>query len=101
MDAPFPTDEQQFTADERISFSRLDNKYIAVRDDGAEFEFDAASKSWLPTDEGDEPLDDVEEFNGAPSIPDTDGGNRRRRREDGDEGAEVCFSPVCDRIARC
>jgi len=45
---PFPTDAQEFDADERISFSRLDNKFIGVLDDGSEFEWDAQLKRWIP-----------------------------------------------------
>jgi HIV Tat-specific factor 1 len=45
---PFPTKPEEFDQDERISFSRLDNKYIAVQDDGTEFEFDDSSKRWVP-----------------------------------------------------
>ncbi|KAG6057344.1 hypothetical protein E4U17_001421 [Claviceps sp. LM77 group G4] len=56
MDLTFPTDVQEFDADDRISFSRLDNKFIAVHDDGTEYEFDAEWKRWLPTEE--EPLDE-------------------------------------------
>ncbi|KAI3328943.1 hypothetical protein HD806DRAFT_481164 [Xylariaceae sp. AK1471] len=44
---PFPTDPQQFANDERISFSRLDNKHIGVLDDGSEFEWDAQLKRWI------------------------------------------------------
>lgn len=44
----FPTDPEEFDKDERISFSRLDNKYIAVQDDGTEYEFDEGLKRWLP-----------------------------------------------------
>lgn len=44
----FPTDIEEFDKDERISFSKLDNKYIAVQDDGTEYEFDAGLKRWLP-----------------------------------------------------
>ncbi|KAJ4416532.1 hypothetical protein N0V85_002253 [Neurospora sp. IMI 360204] len=44
----FPTDPEEFDKDERISFSKLDNKYIAVQDDGAEYEFDEGLKRWLP-----------------------------------------------------
>ncbi|OTA97006.1 hypothetical protein M434DRAFT_392452 [Hypoxylon sp. CO27-5] len=44
----FPTDPQEFDQDERISFSKLDNKYIAVQDDGSEFEWDAQLKRWIP-----------------------------------------------------
>jgi HIV Tat-specific factor 1 len=46
---PFPTDPQEFGNDERISFSRLDNKYIGVLDDGSEFEWDAQLKRWIST----------------------------------------------------
>ncbi|KAK4185514.1 putative nuclear mrna splicing factor-associated protein [Podospora australis] len=34
--------------DERISYSKLDNKYIAVQEDGTEFEFDEGLKRWIP-----------------------------------------------------
>ncbi|KAI8632400.1 hypothetical protein F5Y19DRAFT_362991 [Xylariaceae sp. FL1651] len=44
-----PTDPQEFDSDERISFSRLDSKYIGVLDDGSEFEWDAQLKRWIPT----------------------------------------------------
>ena len=44
----FPTNIEEFDQDERISFSKLDNKYIAVQDDGTEYEFDPALKRWLP-----------------------------------------------------
>lgn len=52
----FPTDIQEFDADDRISFSKLDNKFIAVHDDGTEFEFDNDQKQWLPLK--DDPIDD-------------------------------------------
>lgn len=55
MDITFPTDIQEFDADDRISFSRLDNKFIAVHDDGTEFEFDTELRRWVPAEE--EPLD--------------------------------------------
>lgn len=89
MAATFPIDEQQFAADERISFSRLDNKYIAVHDDGAEFEFDATGKRWVPTDDDEELLNATDDINGIASTSDADPANRRRRREDGDDGTEV------------
>ena len=44
----FPTDPAQFDNDDRISFSRLDNKHIAVQSDGHEYEFDADLRRWLP-----------------------------------------------------
>ncbi|KAI1811791.1 hypothetical protein GGS20DRAFT_561373 [Poronia punctata] len=45
---PFPIDPQEFETDDRISFSRLDNKHIAVLDDGSEFEWDSQLKRWVP-----------------------------------------------------
>ena len=51
----FPTDISEFDSDERISFSRLDNKYIAVQDDGTEFEFDQGLKRWIPLADDDVP----------------------------------------------
>lgn len=50
----FPTDIAKFNEDERISFSKLDGKYIAVQEDGNEFEFDQALKRWIPHAEDDE-----------------------------------------------
>ncbi|TLD23244.1 hypothetical protein PspLS_07552 [Pyricularia sp. CBS 133598] len=44
----FPTDPAEFDNDERISFSRLENKYIAVQEDGAEYEWDGGLKRWIP-----------------------------------------------------
>lgn len=46
--SPFPTDPSEFDADDRISFSKLDNKFLLVQDDGSEFEFDDALKRWVP-----------------------------------------------------
>lgn len=46
--AAFPTDPNQFDSDERISFSKLDRKFLLVQDDGTEFEFDDAIKRWIP-----------------------------------------------------
>ncbi|KAF7951462.1 hypothetical protein EAE96_006771 [Botrytis aclada] len=46
--APFPTIPEEFDADDRISFSKLDQKYLLVQDDGTEFEFDDAIKRWIP-----------------------------------------------------
>ncbi|RFU36030.1 hypothetical protein B7463_g373, partial [Scytalidium lignicola] len=45
---PFPTDPEEFDSDERISFSKLDNKFLLVQEDGAEFEFDNTLKRWVP-----------------------------------------------------
>ncbi|CZR62080.1 related to cold sensitive U2 snRNA supressor [Phialocephala subalpina] len=44
----FPTNAEEFDSDDRISFSKLDNKFLLVQDDGTEFEFDDAIKRWIP-----------------------------------------------------
>ncbi|KAL8987078.1 MAG: hypothetical protein Q9177_003687, partial [Variospora cf. flavescens] len=44
----FPTNPEDFDADDRISFSKLDNKFILETEDGQEFEFDDALKRWIP-----------------------------------------------------
>lgn len=43
----FPTDPSEFDRDPRISFSKLDNKYILETDDGQEFVYDNAIKRWV------------------------------------------------------
>ncbi|TDZ13008.1 Splicing factor U2AF-associated protein 2 [Colletotrichum spinosum] len=52
---PLPTSIDKFAGDERISFSKLDNKYLAVLDDGTELEFDPKSATWAEA--ADEPLE--------------------------------------------
>lgn len=87
MDLPFPTDIQEFDGDDRISFSRLDNKFIAVHDDGTEFEFDAHLKRWVPAEE--EPLDHEEHSYGQDSLAQELQGGTRKRRLDTENGSEV------------
>lgn len=45
----FPNNPEDFDADDRISFSKLDNKFVLVQEDGTEFEFDDALKRWVST----------------------------------------------------
>jgi HIV Tat-specific factor 1 len=44
----FPIDPQTFDADDRISYSTLDQKFLLVADDGSEYEFDDALRRWIP-----------------------------------------------------
>ncbi|KAJ5082661.1 hypothetical protein N7532_011704 [Penicillium argentinense] len=44
-----PTDESKFDRDPRISFSKLDGKYILKTEDGQEFVYDEAIKRWVHT----------------------------------------------------
>lgn len=44
----FPQFSEDFDADPRISFSKLDGKFVLEADDGQEYEFDDALKRWVP-----------------------------------------------------
>ncbi|KAG5928498.1 hypothetical protein E4U42_000570 [Claviceps africana] len=97
MDLTFPTDVQEFDADDRISFSRLDNKFIAVHDDGTEYEFDPEWKRWVPTEE--EPLEDGEAARHAGQTSEVDSQRGARRPRGGEHGAEQSTRPSKKRKA--
>lgn len=44
----FPQTPDEFDADPRIFFSKLDNKFILEIDEEHEFEYDDALKRWVP-----------------------------------------------------
>lgn len=44
----FPQNLEEFDADPRVSFSKLDQKFILEADDGQEYEYDDALKRWVP-----------------------------------------------------
>ena len=44
----FPQNPEEFDADPRISFSKVDNKFILETDEGQEYEYDDALKRWVP-----------------------------------------------------
>lgn len=44
----FPQNPEEFDADSRVSFSKLDNKFILEVDDEHEYEYDDALKRWVP-----------------------------------------------------
>ena len=44
----FPQNPEEFDADPRVSFSKLDSKFILEAENGEEFEFDNALKRWVP-----------------------------------------------------
>ncbi len=81
--ASFPTNPAEFDQDERISYSRLDNKYIAVHDDGTEFEFNPQQKTWSIIEEEDDAVADdavlVENVARQESIDRLDGDSRKRK----------------------
>lgn len=90
MAQSFPTDVQEFDADDRISFSKLDNKFIAVHDDGSEFEFDADSKLWAPVDDLD---DNAHEYGGERSSTTPVDDAASRKRKNGSD--QVSKHPAC------
>ncbi|CEN62350.1 hypothetical protein ASPCAL08986 [Aspergillus calidoustus] len=45
----FPQDPSEFDSDPRISFSKLDNKFILETEDGQEYSYDTILKRWIPT----------------------------------------------------
>lgn len=45
----FPQDPSDFDSDPRVSFSKLDDKFILEADDGQEYEYDDALKRWILT----------------------------------------------------
>jgi len=44
----FPQSPSAFDDDPRVSFSRLDDKYILETDEGNEYEWDSDLKRWVP-----------------------------------------------------
>lgn len=44
----FPQTPEEFDSDPRVSFSKLDNKFILEVDDEHEYEYDDALKRWIP-----------------------------------------------------
>ncbi|OJJ63494.1 hypothetical protein ASPSYDRAFT_38062 [Aspergillus sydowii CBS 593.65] len=45
----FPQDPSEFDNDPRISFSKLDDKFILETEDGQEYSYDTILKRWIPT----------------------------------------------------
>ncbi|EER27980.1 hypothetical protein D8B26_005893 [Coccidioides posadasii str. Silveira] len=84
----FPTDPSQFDSDPRISFSKLDNKFILETEDGEEYSYDTVLKRWIPW------LDDslVEQQREAYKVKGVDENEpavkqQRKKRKQNDDGA--------------
>ncbi|TGO08080.1 hypothetical protein BTUL_0227g00180 [Botrytis tulipae] len=96
--APFPTNPEEFDSDDRISFSKLDQKYLLVQDDGTEFEFDDAIKRWIPV--LDEALLEEQQkaykVSGVDESEPVDAIKRKRKQEyvnGEDEGGRIVKAP--------
>ena len=46
---PFPQTQNDFASDPRVSYSKLDKKWILEDDDGSEWEFDEDLNKWVPS----------------------------------------------------
>ena len=44
----FPTSPSAFDDDERVSYSRADEKYILETAEGGEYEWDSSLRRWIP-----------------------------------------------------
>lgn len=101
----FPTDPAQFDADDRISFSKLDNKYIGVQDDGTELEFDASLKRWIPiADEADEALIQQQQqgyIAGSPSDASSSGPSQGKKRKQDHSDNGYGYEVSCARMHIC
>lgn len=45
----FPQDPAEFDSDPRVSYSKLDDRFILETEDGEEFTYDTVLKRWIPT----------------------------------------------------
>lgn len=79
----FPVNPEEFDSDNRISFSKLDNKYVLVQDDGSEYEFDENLGRWVST--VDEALLEEQQkayrVSGVDENEPVDAGRKKRKNE--------------------
>lgn len=45
----FPQDPAEFDSDPRVSFSKLEDRFILEAEDGQEYTYDTVLKRWIPT----------------------------------------------------
>ncbi|KAL4809554.1 hypothetical protein BDV18DRAFT_132327 [Aspergillus unguis] len=87
----FPQDPSDFDSDPRISFSKLDDKFILETDDGQEFSYDTILKRWIPTVD-DDLLRQQQEAYKVEGVDDDDDEQagaqklKKKRKQSGEEG---------------
>jgi len=95
----FPINPEEFDSDDRISFSKLDNKFLLVQDDGTELEFDDAIKRWIPI--VDEALLEEQQkayiVTGVDEMEPAEAAKRKRKKEyvNGEDVCPVSFHFQC------
>ncbi|KAL3420892.1 nuclear mrna splicing factor-associated [Phlyctema vagabunda] len=94
----FPTNPEDFDSDDRISFSKLSNKFLLEQEDGTEYEFDDAIKRWIPV--VDEALLEEQQrayqVSGVDESEPVDAMKRKRKKEyvnGEDEGGRAVKAP--------
>ncbi|KAL4925846.1 U2 snRNP complex subunit CUS2 [Aspergillus undulatus] len=84
----FPQDPADFDSDPRISFSKLDNKFILETDDGQEYSYDTILKRWIPTVDDDLLRQQQEAYKveGVDEDEQADVQKSKKKRKQGEEG---------------
>ncbi|RMD43699.1 hypothetical protein DV735_g1421, partial [Chaetothyriales sp. CBS 134920] len=93
----FPKSPSQFDTDPRVSFSRLDNKFLLETEEGTEYEWDTSLKRWIPVLDQ-ELLDQQAAIYRVEGVEDEDdasasGANKKKRKKNGDEGNQKPKKP--------
>ncbi|CAL5870656.1 uncharacterized protein PFLUO_LOCUS4896 [Penicillium psychrofluorescens] len=95
-DAPsrtFPLEPSEFDSDPRISFSKLDDKFILETDDGQEFVYDSVIKRWVQTVDEDLLRQQQEAYRvaGVDEDEETTARDRKKRKqpEDGEDAQKA------------
>ncbi|OAL30938.1 hypothetical protein AYO20_08523 [Fonsecaea nubica] len=90
-----PLDPSAFDSDPRISWSKLDNKFILETDEGNEFEWDTALKRWIPV--LDQSLLDqqgeIYKVAGVDEDATTTSQKKKRKQPNGDESGNKSKKP--------
>ncbi|RMZ77190.1 hypothetical protein DV738_g4492, partial [Chaetothyriales sp. CBS 135597] len=100
----FPKSPSQFDTDPRISFSRLDNKFLLETEEGTEYEWDTSLKRWIPVLDQElldqqaaiykvEGVEDEDADASATTITTGGGPNKKKRKKNGDEGNQKPKKP--------
>ncbi|EXJ59281.1 hypothetical protein A1O7_06713 [Cladophialophora yegresii CBS 114405] len=91
-----PQDPADFDADPRVSWSRLDNKFILETEEGNEFEWDTALKRWIPVLDQ-TLLDQQGQIYRVPGVDDdattTAQQKKKRKQPNGDEVRSPQYAP--------
>ncbi|KAL2795726.1 nuclear mRNA splicing factor-associated protein [Aspergillus keveii] len=84
----FPQDPSEFDSDPRISFSKLDNKFILETEDGQEYSYDTILKRWIPTVDEDllQKQQEAYRVEGVDEDEKANAQQLKKKRKQGEEG---------------